>query len=135
MCKEVTLIGMLLCVFCGLSACSSQAVELSKSNYRGYVADVYQTSRAGDNITLIATRSAVQLSSDQQAESGSTELRVFPDQQYQTIQGFGASFTESSAWNLATIPVTLRHEVLTRLFSPKDGAGFSLTRTHFNSSD
>ena len=36
---------------------------------------------------------------------------------------------------MATIPEALRKQVLTRLFSPTEGAGFSLTRTHINSSD
>ena len=36
---------------------------------------------------------------------------------------------------MATIPKSLRKDVLSRLFSPTEGAGFSLTRTHINSSD
>ena len=36
---------------------------------------------------------------------------------------------------MATIPVKLRKNVLTKLFSPTEGAGFTLTRTHINSSD
>lgn len=135
MCKQLKLIIKLFCVFCGLSACSLSGIELSNGSYRSYVADVYQTSRAGDNLKLIATRSAADLSPDHKAESASIELRIFPDITYQQYHGFGASFTESSAWNLATIPVALRRKVLTRLFSPTDGAGFSLTRTHINSSD
>lgn len=98
---------------------------------RDYKVNVYQTSEAGDNLKLI---------SDDDNDTSATpkekiDLRILPQETYQEYIGFGASFTESSAWNLATIPVDLRKEVLIKLFSPEDGAGFSLTRTHINSSD
>ena len=128
------LIIILSCASCGLSACSSPGNKVSEGAYLDYVADVYQTSRSGDNLMLIETRTPERISQDQ-AGSSKLELHVLPDLEYQQYHGFGASFTESSAWNLATIPVASRQQVLTRLFSPEDGAGFSLTRTHINSSD
>ncbi len=103
----------------------------SKKSDQKYVVDVYQTSQAGDNLKLITsneTNMAI-------AKGNKISLRLHPNKTYQKYYGFGASFTESSAWNLATIPVALRKEVLTKLFSPTEGAGFSLTRTHINSSD
>ena len=106
-----------------ISSCSP------KSN--DYVVDVYQTSQSGDNLKLITKNPTTQTV----GKSKKVSLRIKPDQKFQEYVGFGASFTESSAWNLATIPETLRKEVLTRLFSPTEGAGFSLTRTHINSSD
>lgn len=96
-----------------------------------YAVDVYQTSQSGDNLKLITKNPTLQT----EGNSKKIRLEIKPDQKYQEYVGFGASFTESSAWNLATIPETLRKEVLTRLFSPTEGAGFSLTRTHINSSD
>lgn len=93
-----------------------------------YQADVYQTSHAGDNLTKLSAEQA-------STEAPKVSLQLLPDQEFQTYQGFGASFTESSAWNLATIPEALRKEVLAKLFSPTEGAGFTLTRTHINSSD
>ncbi len=102
-----------------------------KSAYENYVSDVYQTSQAGDNLKL--------LSSDEVktpvTEVKKVTLQLFPNEEYQKYYGFGASFTESSAWNLATIPVDSRKKVLAKLFSPTEGAGFTLTRTHINSSD
>lgn len=129
--KVVTILS---CVACGLFACSSPGIEDTTSTYRSYVADIYQTSRSGDNLALIASRTPAHIS-QHQAESRIIKLRVLPGVEYQQYHGFGASFTESSAWNLATIPVASRRRVLTRLFSPQEGAGFSLTRTHINSSD
>ena len=102
-----------------------------KSDSAAYKAFVYQTSQAGDNLQL--------LSNDEVQFPGvhgkQVALELFPDKEFQKYYGFGASFTESSAWNLATLPSEQRHEVLTRLFSPSEGAGFTLTRTHINSSD
>lgn len=96
-----------------------------------YSLSVYQTSQAGDNLRLITEEVRITASD----KLNKVELQLFPDKEFQEFIGFGASFTESSAWNLATIPVDLRKEVLTKLFSPTFGAGFSLTRTHINSSD
>ena len=94
-----------------------------------YKITVYQTSQAGDNLRLI-TKDDTQTTAAEKVH-----LQLNPAEQFQEYIGFGASFTESSAWNLATIPEANRKEVLTRLFSPTAGAGFSLTRTHINSSD
>ncbi|NRR93261.1 glycoside hydrolase family 30 protein [Winogradskyella undariae] len=103
----------------------------SKSAYQNYESDVYQTSYAGDNLKLLTNDEVKTTFSDVKKVS----LELLPDEEFQKYYGFGASFTESSAWNLATIPVESRKEVLTKLFSPTEGAGFTLTRTHINSSD
>ncbi|WP_340155161.1 glycoside hydrolase family 30 protein [uncultured Winogradskyella sp.] len=102
-----------------------------KSKYDDYVSEVYQTSQSGDNLKLI--ESDKNPSNTEGIKKVSIEL--FPEEKFQKYYGFGASFTESSAWNLATIPVESRKNVLTKLFSPTEGAGFTLTRTHINSSD
>ncbi|WP_158851028.1 glycoside hydrolase family 30 protein [Algibacter sp. L1A34] len=98
---------------------------------KDYKVDVYQTSQSGDNLKLITKNQTIQTV----GEIKKVSLQINPDLKFQEYVGFGASFTESSAWNLATIPKALRKKVLTRLFSPTEGAGFSLTRTHINSSD
>ena len=99
--------------------------------YQGYEATVYQTSQAGENLQLVSGTYE-----KQSVNAGNKlSLQLYPDEEFQEYIGFGASFTESSAWNLATIPVDLRKDVLTRIFSPTQGAGFTLTRTHINSSD
>lgn len=102
-----------------------------QNDAKAHEVTVYQTSQAGDQLKVI--------SDDPKeipaAEGKKVTLRLLPEKELQEYYGFGASFTESSAWNLATIPVDLRKKVLTTLFSPTEGAGFSLTRTHINSSD
>lgn len=103
----------------------------SDNSNQKYTSKIYQTTYTGDNLKLIANVEAK--TSDKNINN--VEVVLFPNNEFQKYYGFGASFTESSAWNLATIPVQLREEVLTKLFSPTEGAGFSLTRTHINSSD
>ena len=85
----------------------------SKSAYQNYESDVYQTSYAGDNLKLLTNDEVKTTSADVKKVS----LELLPDKEFQKYYGFGASFTESSAWNLATIPVESRKEVLTKLFS------------------
>ncbi len=106
-------------------SCSPKSANLD------YVIDVYQTSNAGDNLKLISSDKRKTIST----EVKKVTFQLFPNEEFQKYYGFGASFTESSAWNLATIPIESRKRVLTRLFSPTEGAGFTLTRTHINSSD
>jgi len=61
-------------------------------------------------------------------------LRILPDEKYQTITGFGGSFTESSAYLLSKLSPVKRKEVIDAYFGD-NGAKYSLTRTHMNSCD
>lgn len=88
---------------------------------------IVQTSRAGDRLSVIEACP--------DGTEPTVEITLDPSQEFQSITGFGASFTESSAWNLATLTLTQRNEVLDRLFNPGIGVGFTLTRTHINSCD
>ena len=45
-------------------------------------------------------------------------VEVFPDQRKQTIGGFGASMTESSAMNLNALPAAKQEELLALLYGP-----------------
>ena len=110
-------------LFSTVIACSSQNNQ--------YEMHLYQTSESGDLLKLIS-ESETEESNDRRF---TINLKINPKQTFQEYIGFGASFTESSAWNLATLPKQLRQEVLNQLFNPVEGAGFSLTRTHINSCD
>lgn len=61
-------------------------------------------------------------------------LRILPEQRYQTITGFGGSFTQASAWLLNKVSPKTRSEILEAYFG-ESGARYSLTRTHINSCD
>ena len=57
-----------------------------------------------------------------------------PEVKFQTITGFGGSFTESSAYLLNRLSKKNRDTILNAYFS-EDGANYTLTRTHISSCD
>ena len=92
-------------------------------------ATVVQTSRGGDQLTEISTLEFA-------APSGADlpVIALDPATRFQTILGFGGSFTESTAYVLGQLPEATRQEVIEAYFGPH-GADYTLTRTHINSSD
>ena len=87
--------------------------------------DVYETSASGNKLTAVQTIS----------EADTLEkITLFPEKELQTITGFGGAFTESSAYLLNRLSKKNRDTILQAYFS-KDGANYSLTRTHMNSCD
>lgn len=87
--------------------------------------DVYETSANGNKLTAIKAFSE---------EKELSTIKLLPNKKYQTITGFGGSFTESSAYLLNKLGAKNRNRVLEAYFG-EDGAKFSLTRTHINSCD
>ncbi|WP_222983472.1 glycoside hydrolase family 30 protein [Flagellimonas meishanensis] len=68
------------------------------------------------------------------SEGHDVQVVVSPDEKFQTITGFGGSFTESSAHLLNQLGKQNRQQVLEAYFGD-EGARYSLTRTHINSCD
>jgi O-glycosyl hydrolase len=60
---------------------------------------------------------------------------VDPTRRYQTMTGFGASMTDSSAYVLSQLPAQARRSVMTDLFSTSDGIGLSMVRQPMGASD
>lgn len=86
---------------------------------------VYESSAGGNKLTEIMPGAAL--------ESASA-VNVLPEEQYQTITGFGGSFTEASAYLLNQLSIKNREKILKAYFD-EEGAQYSLTRTHMNSCD
>lgn len=86
---------------------------------------VYETSASGAKLEQ-RTEFAI--------EKSAAVLRILPEEKFQTITGFGGSFTESSAHLLSKLSPAKRKEVIDAYFSDS-GAQYSLTRTHMNSCD
>ena len=88
---------------------------------------VWLTSAAGDKC---AEKEAVVF------QQGTAENAIVIDinQKKQTIDGYGGSLTESSAFVLACLTPEQRQSVLNELFS-EEGANFSVVRTQIGSSD
>lgn len=54
---------------------------------------------------------------------------------FQTILGFGGSFTESATYTLSKMSETQRADILKAYFDKDDGLGYTMGRIHMNSSD
>jgi len=67
--------------------------------------------------------------------AGSTVV-VDPTRRYQTMTGFGASMTDTSAWVLTDkLNEATRRQTMTDLFSPDQGIGLSMLRQPMGASD
>lgn len=87
--------------------------------------EVYETSASGNQLTRLT-----------EFASGDSmvNIKLLPEVTYQTITGFGGSFTEASASLLNRLSKENRDKILEAYFG-ESGAKYSLTRTHMNSSD
>lgn len=87
--------------------------------------DVFETSRSGNKLTKI--------DSFPKGESTSA-IVIDTSKTFQTYTGFGGAFTESSAYLLNQLSESNRKKIIDAYFS-KEGAAYSLQRTHMNSCD
>ena len=88
---------------------------------------VYETSESGNALTKITD-----FSTDENTPT--VQVSINPEEKFQTITGFGGSFTEASASLLNRLSKENRKKILDAYFS-EEGANYSLTRTHIASCD
>ena len=100
-----------------LSACNTGIKQLDVM--------VYETSAGGHKLTELT---------EFESHEESLSVKILPDEKYQTITGFGGSFTEASAILLNKMSAENRDKILEAYFG-ESGAKYSLTRTHINSCD
>jgi glucosylceramidase len=68
--------------------------------------------------------------------SGGTAVTVAPSTTYQTMSGFGAALTDSSAWLLQNrMSAAQRDKLMRQLFSPESGIGVNYLRVPMGASD
>jgi glucosylceramidase len=68
--------------------------------------------------------------------SGGTIIQVVPGTTYQSMSGFGAALTDSSAWLLQNkMSAAQRDKLMRQLFSPDAGIGLSYLRVPMGASD
>ena len=68
--------------------------------------------------------------------NGANVIYVNENNQYQQMDGFGASMTDSSAWLIYTqMPEAQRKALMSKLFSPTEGIGISAMRIPMGASD
>ncbi|MEV4601940.1 glycoside hydrolase family 30 beta sandwich domain-containing protein [Amycolatopsis sp. NPDC049253] len=82
-----------------------------------------------------ATPVDTQLSWQSPAAAAPTTVRVDPNVKFQTVSGFGAAITDSSAHVLYGLTPGNRDEVMKNLFDPRAGAGISFLRQPIGASD
>jgi glucosylceramidase len=87
--------------------------------------EVFETSASGSKLNSISELST---------NEGASNIQLHPEEKYQTITGFGGSFTEASASLLNKLGPENRKKVIDAYFGD-EGAKYSLTRTHMNSCD
>ncbi|NVK26596.1 MAG: glycoside hydrolase family 30 protein [Flavobacteriia bacterium] len=109
-------IGISLLIFLFLSSCANEGSCLR--------ATAIETSESGENWTEV----------DSYDGNPTWVIKIDTSKTFQSITGFGGAFTESSAHLLMKLSPELREEVL-RAYFDSEGCGYSLCRTHMNSSD
>lgn len=104
----------------------AMALSLNSCKENGTASvEVYETSAQGNALKKISTVSA---------SENPVIIKLNPEEKFQTITGFGGSFTEASASLLNKLSKANRDKILQAYFG-EDGARYSLTRTHINSCD
>ena len=86
---------------------------------------VVETAASGNKLAVIEPRGQ---------QETAIAVTLHPEQTFQKITGFGGSFTESSAYLLNQLGKENRQKIIEAYFG-NEGARYSLTRTHMNSSD
>ena len=92
---------------------------------------VYESSRQGGRFHQVP-ESAVDLRNAPHPEE--IRLHVHTDRRKQTINGFGVSYTDASAYLVYQLSPAQRAKIIEAYFA-EEGANYSLTRTHMNSCD
>ena len=62
-------------------------------------------------------------------------INLYPDVEFQKILGFGAAFTETSAYQFARMSAKTKDKIIKLYFDPKVGLGYNFCRTHIHSCD
>ncbi len=100
-----------------LAACTSKNNKIEL--------EVFETSAGGNQLTRIT---------EFKEQQDPISLKILPEEHFQTITGFGGSFTEASAYLLNQLSRENRNKILEAYFG-ESGARYSMTRTHMNSCD
>jgi glucosylceramidase len=101
--------------------------------------NVWMTTAAADGLTVVKglePQANVTFVTD--TPNGNQVIQVDENLSYQTMEGFGASMTDSSAWLLNSsglLTQTARDTVMTKLFDPVNGIGVSFLRNPMGASD
>ncbi|QTE24551.1 glycoside hydrolase family 30 protein [Polaribacter cellanae] len=96
-----------------------------KTSSNKLLVEVFETSVNGNKLTKVSNFTS---------SKNASIIKLDTSKTFQTITGFGGAFTESSAYLLNKLGKKNRDTILKAYFS-REGANYSLTRTHMNSCD
>src|SRR5256886_3824105 len=91
---------------------------------------VHVSSKAGDRLTSKADLQFTAIK-----PTGGATFQINDDVKYQKMDGFGASIMEAGMITLNTLPRDKQEQVLSALFDPHAGAGFSAMKTPIAGTD
>ncbi|TGV04168.1 glycoside hydrolase family 30 protein [Flavivirga rizhaonensis] len=69
------------------------------------------------------------------SKNSGKKITVYPDIQFQTLEGIGGAFNEIGGEALFSLPNRMQNKLMQNLFSKNDGSGFSFCRTAIGASD
>ena len=118
---------------CGIYTCHSCDVRLVQMiALRAAAVDVWLTT--GDKSHLLAQQQDKIFQPG--AGSGGFSIEISPNTTFQTIKGFGAALTDSSAWLIENeLNTAQRDDLMKLLFSPTNGIGINYLRLPMGASD
>ncbi|MDQ2810505.1 MAG: RICIN domain-containing protein [Actinomycetota bacterium] len=118
-------LGTAALVTAGVAVVSPSAAHAAA----GASVSVWETT--ADRSSLLAAQPAATFNVG--SGTASQTITVNPSTTYQSMTGFGASFTDSSSWLVANSP--LRNSIMTKLFDPSQGIGLDFLRQPIGASD
>lgn len=126
----------LYATMCGLFAMQSgfsQTKPATKYTAANKSVKVYTTAK-GTDLKISQTES---LSFSDKPQPVETEVAVFvdPDKKFQTMLGIGGALTDASAETFYKLPKDKQKELMTAYFDKTNGIGYTMGRTHIQSSD
>lgn len=86
---------------------------------------IFETSAQGNKLTPIQPI---------KSQLNTSAIQIQTEKKFQKITGFGGSFTQSTAYLFNKLSTANQQKIINAYFS-KEGANYSLTRTHINSCD
>lgn len=105
---------------------------IANAQTKVYYVDLNDGQNTGGNFIKEYMPSA-DLESDEKSKKN--KIKLYPNIEFQTLEGVGGAFNEIGGEALMSLPPNLQDEVMKNLFSISEGAGFAFCRTAVGSSD
>ena len=100
------------------------------------LSDNYLVFLSDENVKFVEQEAGfVKVYAAAELEEGGTQIVINPAVTHQTIEGFGASFTDASVYLLSQMPEDKRNDVMRKLFDSEEGIGASIIRAPIGSCD